>query len=171
MQQPRRLVVVRHAKAQQGGPTDADRTLAPGGDDDARAAGTWLASRGVAPDHALVSAAVRARQTWEAIAQGAATDLEPEVSRLLYTAEPETVLDLVAEVPPETRCLAVVGHNPTMAYVANLLDDGEGDEEAATELTTGGFPTCSVAVFEYDGAWADLAPTSARLVAFHVARA
>jgi phosphohistidine phosphatase len=33
-----------------------------------------------------------------------------------------------------------------------------------------GFPTSAVAVFEYDGAWADLDLTSARLVAFHVGR-
>jgi phosphohistidine phosphatase len=33
-----------------------------------------------------------------------------------------------------------------------------------------GFPTSAVAVFEYDGVWADLDITSARLVAFHVGR-
>ena len=34
----------------------------------------------------------------------------------------------------------------------------------------GGFPTSAVAVFSYDGAWADLDEGSARLEAFHVGR-
>ena len=171
MQQSRRLVVVRHAEAEQGAATDAERALAPAGHDDAHAAGRWLASQGVVPDHALVSAALRARQTWEALAGAAGSEVEPDVSRLLYSAEPETVLDLAREVPAAVGCLLVVGHNPTMAYLANLLDDGEGDDAAATELTTRGFPTCSLAVFEYAGEWAELDVTSARLVAFHVGRA
>jgi phosphohistidine phosphatase len=57
-----------------------------------------------------------------------------------------------------------------MAHLAQLLDDGEGDAEASTAMASG-FPTSAVAVFEYDGAWADLELTSARLVAFHVGRA
>ncbi len=170
MQQPRRLVVARHAEAEQAAATDAERALTPDGRDDARTAGEWLVEQSTVPGHALVSAAQRALETWTALAAGAGTDVEPDVSRLLYSAEPETVLDLVREVPDEVSCLVVVGHNPTMAYLANLLDDGEGDDDATTVLATRGFPPCSLAVFEYDGAWADLAVTSARLVAVHVAR-
>lgn len=171
MQQSRRLVVVRHAEAEQGAPTDAERALTPGGHDDARTAGEWLAAEGLAVDHALVSAALRARETWAALAAGASTEVEADVSQLLYSAEPETVLDLLREVPADAACVVVVGHNPTMAYLANLLDDGEGDDAAATELTTRGFPTCSLAVFAYDAEWADLDVTSATLQAFHVGRA
>ena len=42
-----------------------------------------------------------------------------------------------------------------MAYLAQLLDDGEGDAEAGNEHGLG-FPTSAVAVFAYDGDWADL---------------
>jgi phosphohistidine phosphatase len=34
-----------------------------------------------------------------------------------------------------------------------------------------GYPTSAVALFEYDGAWADLSEASARLLAYHVGRA
>jgi phosphohistidine phosphatase len=57
-----------------------------------------------------------------------------------------------------------------MGHLAQLLDDGGGDPDASSEMASG-FPTSAVAVFEYDGAWADLEVTSARLVAFHVGRA
>ena len=50
----------------------------------------------------------------------------------------------------------MVGHNPTMASMAQLLDDGEGDAEAGAELATAASRPARVAVFEHDGAWADL---------------
>jgi phosphohistidine phosphatase len=75
----------------------------------------------------------------------------------------------VRETPDEASVLLVIGHNPTIAVVAQLLDDGSGDEAADQEMTAG-FPTSALAVFEYDGAWADLQPASARLTAFHSPR-
>jgi phosphohistidine phosphatase len=166
----RRLVVMRHAKAEQAGPTDFDRPLASRGREDAAAAGAWLASQGVTPDHALVSAALRTQQTWESVASGAGWSIEPDLDRGLYAAGPETALDLVRLVPDSVSSLVVIGHNPTMAVLAQLLDDGSGDVAAAAEMV-GGFPTSAVAVFSYDGAWADLAEGSAALEAFHVGRA
>ncbi len=158
--------MIRHAKAEQGGATDAERRLAEKGARHAAEVGARLAEHDLRPDHALVSSAVRAVETWEALAGGAGWELEPEVSRALYTAEPETALDLVREVG-DAVTVALVGHNPTMGSMAQLLDDGEGDDDAGAELATRGFPTGAVAVFEHDGAWADLAWGSARLVAFH----
>ena len=63
----------------------------------------------------------------------------------------------------------MIGHNPTMAYLAQLLDDGEGDVEAGNAMVTG-FPTSAVAVFAFRGSWADLAPGSTRVTGFHVGR-
>ena len=63
----------------------------------------------------------------------------------------------------------LVGHNPTMAYLASLLDDGEGDAEVSAAMLSG-YPTSAVALFEYDGEWADLGEAGARLVAYHVGR-
>lgn len=165
----RRLVVMRHAKAEQDGPTDFDRPLADRGHVDAADAGAWLADVGFVPDHALVSAALRTRETWAALASGAGWDLEPELDRGLYSAEPATAIDLIATVDDGVQALVVVGHNPTMAYLAQLLGDGEGDPELEGELYAG-FPTSATAVFEYDGAWADLGEGSARLVGYHVGR-
>jgi len=162
-------VVVRHSKAEQSGETDQARRLIDRGRSDAEAAGQWLAGQDVVPDHALVSAAPRARETWEALAAGAGWSVEPNLDEGLYSAGPDTALDLIRGVPADTAVLVVVGHNPTMAQLAQLLDDGEGDPEAANAMASG-FPTTAVAVFEYDGAWADLELTSARLVAFHVGR-
>jgi phosphohistidine phosphatase len=165
----RTIVVMRHAKAEQVGDTDRERALAARGRDDAASAGAWLAARGVRPDVALVSAATRTQQTWAAVTDGASWDLEPSLDEGLYSAGPDTVLDLLRALPESATSVLVVGHNPTMAHVATTLDDGEGDPAAVTELASG-FPTCSLAVFSYSGPWSDLDLGAARLDAFHVAR-
>jgi phosphohistidine phosphatase len=160
---------MRHAKAEQDGPTDFERPLAERGHADAADTGAWLAAQGFVPDHALVSAALRTRETWAAVAAGADWDLDPELDRGLYDASPDAALDLVRLVAGDVSSLLVIGHNPTMAVLAQLLDDGDGDDDAGAQLVSG-FPTSAVAVFEYDGSWADLAEGSARLVGFHVGR-
>jgi phosphohistidine phosphatase len=161
---------MRHAKAEPGGESDAARELSQRGWDDALEAGRWLHGHDIVPDAALVSAARRTTSTWLALAEGGRLDLEPEYSESLYSASPDTALDLIRETAGEVSTLVVVGHNPTMAYLAQLLDDGSGDDEAGRAMATG-FPTGAVAVFEVPGAWSDLDLASARLIAFHVGRA
>ena len=160
---------MRHAKAEQSAPSDYERQLSDRGMADAAAAGTWLAARDVVPDQALVSAAVRTQQTWEAVADGAGWDLEGTLDEALYEAGPETALDLVRQTEGHVRTLVVVGHNPTMASLAALLDNGDGDEDAGIEMTLG-FPTSGMAVFTYEGDWDDLDEASATLVSFQVGR-
>ncbi len=163
------MVVVRHAKAEQVASSDMERGLTDRGRADAAEAGAWLASRGFVPDHVLVSSAVRTRETWEAVADAASWTLEPDFETALYAAGPESALDLVRLVPAEAHSLLVIGHNPTMGYLAQLLSDGMGDPAAMADMT-GGFPTCALTIFEYDGEWADLELGSARVAAFHVGR-
>jgi len=166
----RLLVVVRHARAEDHGPTDFERTLTPTGREDATEAGRWLADEGFVPDHAIVSAAVRARETWEALAAGAGWTVPPELDRGMYAAEPDTVLDLVGLVDDAVERLVVLGHNPTVGYLAHLLDDGLAGPETADGLLSG-FPTSAVAVFRWKRSWRDLKVGAARLVATHVGRA
>lgn len=168
--QSRRLVVMRHAKAEQVGPSDHQRELAPRGLADAAESGRWLAREGAMPDHALVSAALRTRQTWQAVAEAAGWSIEASFDEGLYAAEPQTALDVIRSVPTDVTSLVVVGHNPTIAYLAQMLDDGEGDAEAVRELSESDYPTSAAAVFELAYDWCDLDVASARLVAFHVGR-
>jgi phosphohistidine phosphatase len=166
---PRRIAVMRHGKAEQAGRTDFERELAERGRLDSEDTGTWLARRGFVPDHALVSAAHRTVGTWRSVAVGGDFDLEPHLSEALYGASPETALDLLRELPADTTALIVIGHNPTIAYLASLLDDGHGDPAVASDMMSG-YPTSAVALFEYHGDWPDLAEAGARLVAYHVGR-
>jgi phosphohistidine phosphatase len=165
----RQLVVMRHGRAEPHAERDTERELAQRGYGDAAEAGRWLADRGFAPDAALVSSARRAMATWLAVAEGGSFEAATTYSDGLYLAGPEAALDLVRETASDMASLIVVGHNPTAAYLAQLLDDGTGDPEAGNQMAVG-FPTAALARFEVTGSWGDLDLASARLVGFHVGR-
>src|SRR5262245_12790016 len=103
----RRLAVMRHATAEPGGETDHARELAQRGWDDALEVGRWLADRGLVPDAALVSSARRASSTWLAVAEGGSFEVQATSSDSLYSAGPETALDLVRETAEDVDCLGV----------------------------------------------------------------
>ncbi|MGN0063114.1 MAG: SixA phosphatase family protein [Nocardioides sp.] len=165
---PRRLVVMRHAKAESTAASDFERALAPTGTAAAREAGAWLAAQGVRPDAVLVSAALRTRETWAAVRDSAGWSVEADETHALYTASPESALDLVRQQPSEVRELLLVGHNPTVAMLANLLEDGEGDDDATSALTLEGYPPGTLTVFDVEGGWSDLRFSTATLRAHHV---
>jgi len=166
----RTLVVMRHAKAERVGPSDFERELSDRGYGDAAAAGAWLAEVGVQPDQALVSAAARTEQTWQHASRGAGWAVAPTLDEGLYAADVDTALDLVRALDDAATSVVVVGHNPTMAYLAQLLDDGEGNEDAANEMAVGTFPTSATAVFTLTGPWRDIGASRATLTAYHVGR-
>ena len=163
----RTLVILRHAKADRPtGVADADRPLTERGHADAGAVGAWLATAGCRPDVVLCSPAKRTRQTWHGVAVALAATLTPEVRYEpdLYDAGAAQALDLIRAVPPQTRALLVIGHNPTVSLLSDALDpDAERDSD--------GLRTSGLAVHVLDGTWADLEPTGAALTALHTARA
>ena len=160
---------MRHAKAEQVGPTDFERALTPRGHKDAAAVGRWLAAQEIRPDAAVVSAATRAHQTWDGVCRGAGWGLAPTLDRGLYAADGDTALDILRAVDDNAVCVVLLGHNPTVAYLAQLLADGEGDVEAGNGLAIG-FPTSATAVLTFSGSWANLDFGTASLRGFHVGR-
>jgi phosphohistidine phosphatase len=165
----RRLLVMRHAKAEAVAATDHARRLTERGRQDAAEAGRWARTTGYIPDHAIVSDAVRAHETWSAFSTSADLGIEPELDSGLYSAGPDAAIEILRTAPAHARTLMVVGHNPTMAHLVHLLDDGSADPEAFNEITAG-FPTSALAVLEVPGEWADLEIAGARISAFHVGR-
>lgn len=166
----RTLVLVRHAKAEAAGPTDHERRLAGRGHATASRIGHWLAERGIVPDAAMVSDAVRTTQTWEGMALAAGWATQPTLVAALYAAGTQTALDLVRETESGVHTLMVVGHNPTVASLVELLSDGEGDDVASTELLMSGYPPGSVTILEVTGEWDELVEGGASVTAFRDGR-
>jgi phosphohistidine phosphatase len=151
-------LLIRHAQAGNA-PLDRDRPLTGHGTAQAAAIGAWLAERALVPDRVLVSPARRAAQTWAAAAGRLAAAAEPTPDDRIYENTLDAVLAAIRETPDEVRCLAVVGHNPSLGALA--------DELAPDSLQTG-FPAGGVAVFDLPVAFAELAPGTATLTDVHL---
>lgn len=150
-----RLVLLRHAKSDWStGLADADRPLADRGRRQAPEAGRWLRSHLPGIDLAVVSPANRARSTWELVA--AELDDPPTARTVddLYSYSAGPLLHVLRELPEEAGTVVVVGHNPALEELAELLTG---------ELVP--MPTSSLAVLEVDGAWAHLGADGATLLA------
>ena len=114
----RTVVLVRHAKAESGEEgADHERRLTDGGRRAAAEAGQWLAGRVPAPDAVWCSSAVRAVQTWEAMAPSLRAP-RPTVERDLYLTGARELAERLSGV---TGSVVVVGHNPTMEHLLAIL--------------------------------------------------
>lgn len=158
----RRLVVVRHAEAGSAG-TDRDRPLTPRGRQQAAAVGTWLAGADLLPDGVLVSPAVRTAQTWDGLRTALDRAPEPIVDERLYDNTVDAVLGAVRETSDDATTLLVVGHAPSVAWFARVLDDGRGDAEVLRRLGAG-YPPATVAVLAVPSAFGELDEGGATLL-------
>jgi phosphohistidine phosphatase len=160
------LLLIRHAKAVPDAATDAQRELAARGVRDARAVGRWLLGQELVPDQVVVSPARRTQQTWElAAAELGGVSAPTMTDRRIYENTIESLLEVLHEAAGDTAVLTLVGHNPSMQGLANVLDDGLGDPSSIHEIGTA-YPTSGVAVFDVVVEWADLIRGGATLRAF-----
>lgn len=164
------LVLVRHSEAVSAGTTDEERELTERGWEDAREAGRWLHTHGIGVDEVLCSTAVRARQTCEGIWEGGCSEADVHHDSRIYNASAQRLLDVIREADADANVVMVVGHAPGLPYLSSTLADGEGSEQAHEEMGHG-FPPSGIAILSYAGHWSDIAPATARLDRFHVARA
>lgn len=160
----RRLVVMRHARAESFAFEDRLRELTAQGRAEAADAGRWAAEQGLLIDAALVSTAIRTQQTWaEFSAAAGCGDLEPMLDEALYSAGTDSVLECLRTLPDEASTALFLGHNPTAGMLVQLLADSAGEEGLHEQLGSG-FPPASIAVLALAGSWADIAFGRARLV-------
>ncbi|HEY0701029.1 MAG TPA: histidine phosphatase family protein [Micromonospora sp.] len=178
------IVLLRHAKAEAAGKTDADRPLTARGHADAAAAGAWLAYEGYWPGLVICSPAKRTRQTWHDVALGMAeppatptvaapggaprpADLPARGPTVRYESDvyhggATELLDLLRSVGPEIATVLLVGHNPAVSQLSLRLDPVHADPE--------GLRTCGLAVHRFSGEWTGLRPEGAPLATWYTAR-
>jgi phosphohistidine phosphatase len=158
---------MRHGKAEPFASTDHERTLTARGLRDAHDAGVHLRERGFVPDWGLVSSAVRARQTWDAVREELGTSPEVRVEDAVFTGSVDVVLSCLATAPADAATVMFVGHNPAASYLCHQLDDGQGDPSAVSGLLQG-FPPAGVCVLEVAVPWDELAAETGRVLDYYV---
>ena len=150
----RRLMLLRHAKAEKGAPgaRDFDRALAPRGHDDARMLGVYMAHHALMPDLVIASGAARVAQTWEAVKAALKPAPQLRVEEQLYNAEAGRILKLVQEVDAKVHTLLVIGHNPGMHELGRLLiasGDVDAREQLGENLPTSGLLVIDIALDDW----------------------
>lgn len=110
--QPRRLVLMRHAKTDHNA-DEMKRALTKEGWMDAWSVAVQLKHDGWTPTRVLISQTLRAQQTWEAMRSYLAPSLEAVVDQELYPA----VLPKLEQTLKEnkTDVLLMLGHSPALS--------------------------------------------------------
>lgn len=148
-----RLILLRHGDAERDADSgdDFDRALSRVGHEESAGAGQALAELGLIPDLALVSGAVRTRETWTELAPSFPS-ARARFEDTLYLADTEIITAALGQAAPTTKTLMVVAHNPGLQDLAlRLLIQGGAPPSAIQRVRTA-FPTGGAAVFLFDGA-------------------
>lgn len=158
------LHLLRHAKSDwddQALP-DHERPLAPRGRDAARRVAAYLRKARLRPDLVLCSSAVRAVETYQAIAGALGRSVSVSVEDALYAATWGDLLARLQELPSQLERVLVIGHNPSLEELAaELAGDGE---DAALSYLGAKFPTAALATLRFEGPWSSLGAGCAYLV-------
>ncbi|MEU3607384.1 histidine phosphatase family protein [Streptomyces sp. NPDC035033] len=161
----RRIVLLRHAKADWGQETDHERPLAERGRKDAPVAGRRLAQTGIAFDLALCSTAARTRETWKLAVHELPERPRTVYEERIYEASLGELIALLNELPEDVNDVLLVGHNPGMHALADALA-GEAEGDALARMNRSGYPTSAFAVLTFTGGWKSVEHGVARLVEF-----
>lgn len=114
------LLVLRHGAARSWAAHDHERVLTEDGRREAQIAGLALAAVDP-PDGALVSAAQRARETFDIAREHGGWNAETHVLDDLYRGGVHDVLAAVAAHGGSSRTLLVVGHQPWCSMLIEML--------------------------------------------------
>jgi phosphohistidine phosphatase len=163
----RRLILLRHAKSDwsRPGQADHDRALSARGRKAAPRIGAYLAEQGLVPDLVLASTALRVRETLDPVLKALGRRPRVTFDRRLYEADADDILGVLRETSPAAPALLVVGHNPGLSDLAELLVASGSDEAQRAMLEK--FPSAGLAVIDFAvDDWRDLKPGSGRLDRF-----
>jgi len=162
----RRLMLLRHAKALPAdGGADFDRPVGERGRANAQSIGEFMASHGLETSLALVSPAVRARQTFDIVDVSLKNSPRIRLEPAIYEAGTDTLLKLVRGVPAKHPSVLLVGHNPGFEDLANELILS-GSKPALSRFQRR-MPTAALAVIDFEvNNWKRIKPQSGHLSIF-----
>jgi phosphohistidine phosphatase len=149
-------MLLRHAEAGWSAGSDRERPLTANGRRAAARVGERLSESGMVPSRALVSSAMRTRQTWDEMSRGWTRDVAVAVEDDIYEAPSRRLLQVVREHGGDAGILLLVGHNPGVHDLLTTL--AAGDQHARIPL---GFPPATLAVVDLEiDDWTDAEPAT-----------
>lgn len=142
----RTLLILRHASAaNEPQAADEQRPLTRSGLAQATEIGRELVA--LKPEHVLCSTATRTRQTWQQVSAELPVQPKVEFEPRIYTADAETLRELVWQTEREVSTVLLIGHNPAVHELAWSLLGNQAPQH---------FPPASLAVVTFTGSWTEL---------------
>jgi phosphohistidine phosphatase len=160
------LWLLRHAHAPPGDPgsADHDRPLSGRGRNAAARIAARLAAESETPSLILCSSARRTLETLDPLVEALPGSPQVRTERDLYLASDEALLARLSRLAEGEPGVLVLAHNPGLHTLACTL--AGGGEPSLLRRLERSFPSAACAAFRFDGAWRDLRPGTARLLAF-----
>ena len=112
------------------------------------------------PQLVLCSTARRTVETWGLVVAELGGAVQAKFLDQLYLAPSKKIQGILRNAAEVTASVLVIGHNPGIKECAADLarKPANADEAARLQRLKGKFPTCALAVLEFDAArWADAA--------------
>lgn len=134
----KKIYFIRHAKAKKDGKTDFLRALNDRGVKNAKELSTKLKELEILPDIIFSSSAVRALSTANIIADKLSKKVLEKDE--LYDISTKKLLEFVRAINSEFDTVFIVGHNPAMLEISELLSDS----------AIGKMPTCAIFGIKFD---------------------
>jgi phosphohistidine phosphatase len=161
------LILLRHASAENG-ENDRVRRLSALGRSEATRMGAALervATSGFLPELLLTSPALRARETLAGLRSALTAARREEPDETLYLASAGRLLARLQALPDRDAQVLLVGHNPGLAELMQLLVE-RGAAEVLLRAAHGLAPATLAALRIATPRWRDVGPGSAELVEF-----
>jgi len=156
----KRLYIARHAKSswKDASLADFDRPLNKRGKRDAPLMGKILKQHGVLPELIIASPAKRARKTATIIAAELGYPKKNIIlAQKIYDNGLQEILQIIANSNDTIKSLMVVGHNPDLTIMAEIL--------SGTMISN--IPTSGVFCLDFNNSsWKDISPASGTKVFF-----
>ena len=143
------IYVLRHAKSSwdNSNLSDFERPLAERGISDAKKMSNFLKDMNIKIDKVLCSNAIRAKETFDLTADGFNFEIDKATySDKLYFGDTTTIIQDLKELDESLNNILIVGHNPTLHYLVEIL----------TNESINRFTTCNLATISHDGEWVSL---------------
>ena len=143
------IYVLRHAKSSwdNSNLNDFERPLAGRGISDAKKMSKFLKDMNIKIDKVLCSNAIRAKETFDLTADGFNFEIDKATYLdKLYFGDTTTIIQDLKELDESLNNILIVGHNPTLHYLVEIL----------TNESINRFTTCNLATISHNGEWVSL---------------
>ena len=124
----KKILLVRHGRTEEKsqGQRDQDRSLTTEGMQNSSLMGDYLSNQGIDPELIITSDALRAQQTANLIAEQLKYPIQKiHINTNIYEGSVRVMMTLINQLEDRYSSVMMVGHNPSMLYLAEYLSKAE----------------------------------------------